>query len=490
MIPTPHLFQMDWYERTRASVARGNRIIVCQGATGCGKTTFASFTAKQAVVRGRKVLFMVHRRRLVDQISDRLSQFEVDHGVIMRGEKPYGNAPVQVASRDTIISRCYRNIWNGLPPADVVIVDEGHHAAQPDSEYRRILENYQQAIVLLLTATPVGPDGQGLGPWAHDIQCAAPTSQLVKDGFLVPVKCYAPDRKRGLGGKMKRGIAGDLVESWKQYAENMPTVLFCSRVQHSLDAVQCFKEAGIPAAHVDADTPDDTRDQIFDCLGTDEIKVVSNVGIVKEGVDVPCLGCVQFYMDPSGRVGFLQGCGRIMRPYPGKQNGVLIDHSGAVFLHGFPDEDTPWTLEGNTDAEFKKKKDAGLTAQVNYCKDCELLYHDKLACPQCGKMPSKPPRSIFAPPPVEHSNEVLTEADRGQRDVYGREEKVKHWLRCLAVAANRNDTFAMASQIYRQKYGQWPEDGFPCLPGYGRHKDKVADVYPKFRKRALNKSPE
>ena len=67
--------------------------------------------------------------------------------------------------------------------------------------------------------------------------------------------------------------------------------------------------------------------------------------------------------------------------------------------------------------------------------------------------------------------------------MFAREVKVQHWLRCLAVAANRNGTFGMASQMYRRKYAEWPPRDFPCVQGPGGHVRKVADVYPKFRKK-------
>jgi DNA repair protein RadD len=480
VIPNLRPYQLDLYERLRAARGRGARIIVAQMATGGGKTSVAAFIAKKATEKGKRVLFLVHRRRLVNQISERLNEFEVSNGIIMRGERPFGSALVQVASRDTILSRCFTHIWTGLPPADLVFVDEFHHAADPGSEYRRILEQYPAATILGLTATPVGPDGRGMGPWAQAIECAAPTSQLVLDGWLVPVKCYAPDRKKGRGGKYKRGIGGDLVESWKAYAEGLPTVLFVSRVKHSHDATEAFCQAGIPFAHVDADTPDDERDRLFEELATGKLKGISNVGIAKEGFDVPEIGCIQWFMDPSGRVAFIQGNGRAMRPSANKKAAVLIDHAGAVFRHGFPDEDTEWTLEGNADVDFKAKKDRGLTEQAQYCAKCELLYHGQLACPQCGRAPSKPPRSIFAPPPQDSTDELLVEADRnGDRSVYEREEKIKHWFRCLGVAASRNGTFAMASAIYRKKYNEWPSEDFPCRARYDL---RVSEVYPKFKR--------
>ena len=345
-------YQLDMIARLHEQCRRGHKIIVAQAPTGSGKTTIAAEIALRAASRGKRTLFLVHRRKLVDQISDRLQNHGVEHGVLMRGETWQSQHLTNVASRDTLLSRAIRNTWVDMPAADLVIVDEAHHAADPSSEYRKILTAYPSSVVLLLTATPVGTNGAGLGPWATALESAAPTSQLVRDGHLCPVKVFAPERHH----TDARGLAGDLVESWRQYGQDRPTVCFFSRVAHSKDAVIAYTENGITAAHMDASTPDDERDKIFDAIKTGNIKILCNVGIVGEGVDVPELGCCQLYCDVSGRVAWMQRVGRVMRPYPGKEYGIVIDHSGAVFRHGFPDEDMIWTLEGDADAQWKKKK--------------------------------------------------------------------------------------------------------------------------------------
>jgi hypothetical protein len=52
---------------------------------------------------------------------------------------------------------------------------------------------------------------------------------------------------------------------------------------------------------------------------------------------------------------------------------------------------------------------------------------------------------------LEGSHELLTEAQRGgDRSVWEREERIKHWLRCVATARNRNGSFGMAAQIYKK----------------------------------------
>ena len=97
---------------------------------------------------------------------------------------------------------------------------------------------------------------------------------------------------------------------------------------------------------------------------------------------------------------------------------------------------------------------------------------------------SEPPRSIFAAPPVETTNEILVEADRsGDRSVYDRDAKVAHWFRCINVAKSRNGSMGMAAQVYKQKYGEFPPDDFPMIPERWAWKKKATELYPDFGKR-------
>lgn len=480
MTPILKPLQVDWVDRLRAAAGRV-RIIVGQAATGFGKNTVAAYLAHAAFCKGKRCLLMVHRRKLVDQIGERLDQFGVPYGVLMRGEKYHPSLPVQVASRDTLLSRGVRNEFWELPPADLVIVDEAHHAHDPESEYRKLLSNYPNAKILLLSATPVGPDGSGLGPFAQEIVCAAPTTQLIREGYLVGLRCFAPDRKKK-GNKFLRGVYGDLVESWKTYGEGKPTALFVNRVQHSIDAAQAYIDAGIPAAHMDADTTDEDRERIFEELASGKIKVLCNVGIIGEGVDVPELGVCQLYCEIGSHTGLLQRVGRTMRSHPDKDHANLIDHGGNVFRWGFPDEDFNWPLNGNADEEFKKQHDEGKTEQALYCKSCEIVYHGDSGCPQCGKMPVKPPKSIFAPPPIDSANQLLVEADRaaGTGD-FSREMRMKTWWGALMTAKKRNGTIGMARQIYNRKYNEYPPDDFPLCQH--RWNTPVAQAAPNMGRR-------
>ena len=313
-------YQTDVIERVRQRLRDGSKRVLIQAPTGSGKTTCSSEIIRCATLKGKRSLFLAHRRRLVQQKCERLDNFGVTYGVVMRDDPRYRpGAPVQVASRDTLISRGVRNDWIGLPPADLVIVDEARHGMSDG--YAGLIDRYPDAVVIGLDATPARSDGRGLGDFYQALECTAPTSQLIREGFLVPVRCYAPDRKKG----QRRGLHGDPVANWRLYGEGRPTVLFTTRVAESRAVCDAFNAENIPAAHIDAHTPDRERDQVVARLRAGTLKVVSNCAIWTEGVDVPELSCCVLLRVAGSYVLFAQCLGRIMRPASGKTDAVLIE---------------------------------------------------------------------------------------------------------------------------------------------------------------------
>jgi len=136
------------------SIKEGNRRLVWCMPTGAGKSTVCSRFVKACVKNQKRVLFFVHSKELVQQFALRLSgQFHISSGIIMAGVTPNRSKLVQVASVQTLVRR-------EAPPADVVIIDETHRAKA--NTYRKVIEQYPDAIIIGLTATPFRGDGKGL----------------------------------------------------------------------------------------------------------------------------------------------------------------------------------------------------------------------------------------------------------------------------------------------------------------------------------------
>lgn len=463
-------YQVDVIRRGRQRIAEGARRVIIQAPTGAGKTHISSEMVRCAVAKGKRVLFLAHRRRLIQQKSERLALFGVQHGILMDGY-PLTEHGVQVASRDTLLSRCFDGAGMQLPKADLVIPDEAHNWDSGESQ--KLLSCYPDAVVVGLTATPAKGDGRGLGTaYWQALECTVPTSRLVREGHLVPVRCYAPDHN-GCG---KRVLKGDPVTSWQKYAEGLPTVVFSSRKVDSLAVVEAFKAAGIDAEHIDAFTTDRERDDVIDRVRSGRTKVVSNVGIWTEGVDIPELGCCQLLRLAGSRVLYAQAVGRVMRPHGSKTHAVLIDHAGACLVHGMPDEDTEWSLDTDesVDDRYRAKRKKGDVAKPHVCPKCHLLFSGSHVCPSCGFALQRQPQLRGV-----HDG-MLREVERGRKVFADREALTREWKRCLAIMYHKGQTCGAAAGMFARQTGQWPGPaGMMNLP-IGQWNRKVRDVYPEY----------
>jgi DNA repair protein RadD len=76
---------------------------------------------------------------------------------------------------------------------------------------------------------------------------------------------------------------------------------------------------------------------------------------------------------------YLQMCGRALRPAPGKDYAVVLDHAGNCLRHGLCDDDQEWSLEDRK----KRRREAGVP--LKRCPDCGAMVPiSARACPCCG----------------------------------------------------------------------------------------------------------
>ncbi len=475
-------YQLDVLERLRHRLRERFRRIILQAPCGAGKTHISSEMVRCAVNKGSRVLFLAHRRRLIDQKSTRLTQFGVPHGILMRGVPERGDALVQVASRDTLLSRNIHNRWKGFPPADLVILDECHNldpieGTDEADVYQQILRHYPQAVVVGLTATPARSDGHGLGNFWDTIECTVPTSQLISEGWLVPVTCYAPDQAgANRKGRKLKGLVGDPVQHWLKLADGRPTILFAAKCDSARAVCKAFNDEGIVAEYMDAHTPDDERQDIISRVETGKTKIICNVGLFVEGADVPCLSCCILLRAAKSLVLFTQATGRIMRPFPGKTDAILIDHAGAVWKHGFPDEDREWSLEEKDTVQnrIKKAKKTGTMKTPICCPACGRLYSGTIVCPACGHvLPHKQQPQVLV-------NEMLVKARREMTPDQQHEYLVNEWHKCLRIMAYKGRTAGAAAAMFKGEQGHWPANDFPNVPHGEQWKQLVRDLYPQY----------
>jgi DNA repair protein RadD len=360
-------YQLDAVARIEAAVEAGESPLYV-APTGSGKTIVAAAVIERAEERGKRLLVLTHRREILRQTSSKLP---MDHGIIQSGLTLDLAYPVQVGSVQTLWTRWMGRNKVPLPAADILVVDEAHHIRA--RTWSGIIEAYPDAAVIGLTATPCRGDGRGLGNHFDRLILGPQIPDLIAKGQLVETKYYAPVNPDLKGVKTSKGdyvvtelskrmdrpdMVGDIIENWHKHAQRRKTLVFAIDVAHSQHITDEFVKSGVRAEHLDGSTPKEERDAILRRLESGETEVVTNCMVLTEGFDCPDVACIVLAR-PTKQLGlFRQMAGRGLRPAPGKTDLILIDHSGAVFMHGLLEDRIDWTSTATSARPTKRMKRA------------------------------------------------------------------------------------------------------------------------------------
>ena len=460
---------IDWSHQDRIIskltqvVRSGKRKPVIVSPTGSGKTHIATRIVEQARAKNSKVLFFAPRRELIYQTVEKFEKHGIHCGIVMAGENRDIFAPVQVASFDTINARAMRTNKMMMPDADIVIVDEAHLSI---SEARKkILAHYEGKVIIGLTATPVGANGAGLGAVYDSIVNEVTVRELMDKGVLCNARYFAPTQFDLTGVKQNKSeyvissleksvdkseLIGDIYENWNRLAGDRQTIVFCVSRKHARHVCEEFVSHGVKTAYVDGETPNSDRLEILDNLRNGEIQVVVNVFVYTYGLDAPSVSCIVNAAPTKQIAKWIQQGGRGLRSHDGKEDCLIIDHTGALELHGFLDDPIPWSLDGKDIRQEKKQQDQENEKPKEIrCSSCGTVFSGMRACPNCGS--ELVPRSEAIPVHKAELKEIkkLAKDLTGQekRDLYG---QLKH------VARERGYKNGWADNKFREKCGVWP----------------------------------
>jgi superfamily II DNA or RNA helicase len=189
----------------------------------------------------------------------------------------------------------------------------------------------------------------------------------------------------------KPTITGEALSHYNKLAKGKRTLIFCVSIEHSKNVVRQFQIAGMLAAHVDGDTPYDERDRIMKKFERGEIRVLSNVDLFGEGLDISGIEALLVLRPTQSRSLHRQMIGRCLRTHPGKDYAIIMDAAGNMQRHGLPDEEIIWSLEGRTKQECK----AATGPSIRICPKCYACsFRGQEACPYCGELYPIEPRTV------------------------------------------------------------------------------------------------
>ena len=462
-------YQVQVKDDVQRAVETGRRRVLAVAPTGSGKTLVASEIIQAAVDSGERVLVLAHTREIIRQTSIKLYGYDIEHGIIQAGLVANPERPVQVASIQTLWTRAMRLDRMPLPPADLLVIDEAHHC--PAETYRKIIAEYPKAVLLGLTATPCRGDGRGLGGIFDIIVECPQVPELIRQGYLVRTRVYAPvdpdlrgvETRQGdyvesqLAGRMDRdNLVGDIVSHWHRYGERRKTVAFAVNVAHSIHIRNEFLKSGVKCEHVDGGTPKPERDAALARLASGETELVVNCMVLTEGWDLPAVSC-GILARPTRKMGlYRQMIGRLLRPAPGKFNAIALDHSGAVFRHGFVEDPVEWTLDAEkraTSPAHAARLAKGPSSRLVECSQCGSIRAGGEACEHCGFLPQRPPRAIVF---GDGDLGLVDRKSGAARSAFDPHERMRWHAMLLHIEIERKYKRGFANAKFKEKFGYWP----------------------------------
>ena len=254
--------------------------------------------------------------------------------------------------------------------AEGVLVHNCHHA--PAVSWRKVIEAAQPRRFGGLTATPVRPDGKGLGDEeTFDLLINGPeVAELMNAGRLCRYRLFAAPHRIDTTGMRKRGgdfttsdmerrvveIQGEIVRDWKELNPTAQrTISVAVSVDHAHEVAGQYRSEGIAAEAVDGNTPKAERRGIFERFRAGHITVLCACSVIDEGLDIPEATCLQILRPTASIRLWRQLIGRVLRPAAGKDCALIIDHTDNWLRLPLPDEQIEWRLNAETQEPAEKR---------------------------------------------------------------------------------------------------------------------------------------
>lgn len=287
-----------------------------------------------------------------------------------------------------------------LPQFDYIIIDEVHMLPRSgEGQYRTLLKHQPNTRVIGLTATPYRLDSGlivGDENILTDISYNISIPELIKDGFLCPVKGKGGKEQADLTGVRK--VAGEFV--LKEAAERLDNdritlaalqevlqlgkerkawLIFCSGVEHAEKTKNGLRALGVSAEIITGNTLPMARTRIINDFKDGKIKALVNANVLIKGFDAPNVDLLVLLRATASKACYIQMAGRAMRIHPDKQDALILDYGGNLERHGAIDQINA------VEKKEKKSKAEDTLAPAKLCPECRYICHASAReCLECG----------------------------------------------------------------------------------------------------------
>ena len=432
----PRYYQEIAVNKTMESIADGEKRILLTLATGTGKT-FISFQIVHKLLQAKwniesenrrpRILFLADRNVLADQAINTFNPYEKDvikidgeevrkrNGIVPTNAFIFFSIYQAIAEREDI-GGYYKEYPSDF--FDLIVIDECHRgSANEEGSWRSILDHFEPAVHLGLTATPKREDNIDTYKYFGKPIYEYSLKDGIQDGFLTPYKVkrvttnideyiHTNDSKiiqgevtkdryelkdfnRSITVKQRTELVAKTI--LKHIGKMDKTIVFCSNQDHALDLrdyINKFKEVTDVnyCVRVTSDEGKHGREllEAFQDNDKDIPVILTSSKMLTTGVDARNVRNIVLTAPIGSMVEFKQIIGRGTRVFDGKDFFTIIDFVGATNLF----YDAAWDGEPE-----EPKEGEGI-----------------------GEPKPKPPRPVREPSePYEHKEKLIVSLSNGRK---------------------------------------------------------------------------
>lgn len=329
-------YQEEARQRVEDAWTEGIRRTLLVLPTGTGKTIVFAKITEDMVRKGNRVLIMAHRGELLQQAADKIKKTTGLGCSVEKADETCLDSwyqvtvgSVQTLQREKRLHQFSEDYF------DVIIIDEAHHAISDG--YQRVLQHFDNAKVLGVTATPDRGDMRNLGSYFDSLAYEYSLPRAIKDGYLSPIKALTIPLKVDISGVSIQsgdyapGEIGTALDPYleqiavemQHYCMDRKTVVFLPLIKTSQKFTEILNAHGFQATEVNGQSDD--REQILHDFDQGKYNVLCNSMLLTEGWDCPSVDCIIILRPTKVRSLYSQMVGRGTRLYPGKKELLLID---------------------------------------------------------------------------------------------------------------------------------------------------------------------
>lgn len=349
MMIQPRPYQSEALRKVLTAWKAGKTRQLISLPTGTGKTVIFGLVAEALRTR---TLILAHREELLYQAEQKIHYVypDADTGLLKAEERNGLDREICIASIQTATRHTKALAERGYK---LLICDEAHHAIA--DSYMRVFNELgfmagnPEKLLLGVTATAYRGDKLGLCNVFEEITFESSILAMMRGGYLCDVRGLSVNT--GTDISCVHMVDGDfavnklsalidipernalIADTYIKHGEGRHGVVFGVKVSHALNLAEAFRERGVSCEAVYGDMPTEERQDILSRYARHEVQMLTNVGVLTEGWDVPDTDIIMMARPTKSRGLYVQCAGRGLRTAPNKKDCLLVDFVDVAKKH-------------------------------------------------------------------------------------------------------------------------------------------------------------